>query len=222
MDEKYSEDVVRLLDTWVDGVAGLDKAFNSDDPNEKARPLAAKQLRYFYASLAIVRLLHANGHKNLAHPFMELAEAFHDTAEGIDHPLFAVERGRKPGAQPDTSAVWRIRANICVAMKYLVAGGKTEKEAIEAALRYSKVFERLIRPDSAGLQSSLGSWLKSFANDKAPQVALTVYKDGVADISRYQLSHTGKETQECGEKQLAAAAALAGGFPRKPNRHSDS
>jgi hypothetical protein len=45
-------------------------------------------------------------------------------------------------------------------MKYLLAGGKTEKEAIEA--------------------------------------------------------------EECGEKQLAAAAALAGGFPRKPNRHSDS
>jgi hypothetical protein len=222
MDEKYSEDVVRLLDTWVDCLAGLDKAFNADDPNEKARPLAAKQLRYVYASLAVVRLLHANGHRDLAHPFMELAEAFHDTADGIDHPLFAVEGGRKPGAQPDTSAVWRIRAIICVAMKYLMAGGKTDVEAIEAALQYCQEFERLLRPDSSGLRSSLGAWLKSFASDKAQQVALAVYKAGVADIPKYQLSHTGNETQQHGEKRLREAAELAAGLPSKPNRHSDS
>jgi hypothetical protein len=222
MDEKYPEDIVRLLDTWVDCVAGLDKAFNADDPNEKARPLAGKQLRYFYASLAVARLLQANGHKELAHRFVELAEAFHDKAEGIDHPLFALEQGRRPGAQPDTSAVWRIRANICVAMKYLMAGGKTEVEAIKAALQYGKAFERLTRADSTGLLISLGTWLKSFASDKAPQVALTVYKDGVADITNYQLSHTGKETQEKGEKLLRGAAALAADLPSKPNRHSDS
>ena len=222
MDEKYPQDIVRLLDTWVDCVAGLDKAFNADDPNEKVRPLAGKQLRYFYASLAVARLLQANGHKELAHRFVELAEAFHDKAEGIDHPLFALEQGRRPGAQPDTSDVWRIRANICVAMKYLMAGGKTEDEAIKAALKYRKEYERLTRVDSSGVRASLGTWLKSFASDKAPRVALAVFKAGVADIPQYQLSHTGKETQEHGEKRLRDAAALAADLPLKPNRHSVS
>ena len=222
MDEKYPEDVVRLLDSWVDCIAGIDNAFNCHDPNEQARPLAARQLRYLHASLAVARLLQANGHKKLAHSFVELAEAFSDVAEGINHPLFALEQRRKPGAQPDTSDVWRIRANICVAMNYLMAGGKTEDEAIKAALKYKKEYERLTRADSSGVQTNLGTWLKSFASDKAPQVALAVFKAGVADIPQYQLSHTGKETQEHGEKRLRDAAALAADLPLKPNRHSVS
>jgi hypothetical protein len=226
MEEKYSEDVVRLLASWVDCTAGLDNAFNGEDPNEEARPLAAKQLRYYYANLAIANLLRANGHQDLAHPFIELAEVFYDTAHGIGHPLFTIEQRRKRGGQPDTSAVWRLRARICVAMKYLMAGGMTEDDAIQAASKYRTEFGRLLRPDSSGLPGSLSAWLKEFASDKAQQVALAIYKDGVDDIPKYQLGHTGVEAQREGTKRLKDAARLAADLPSKPkskpNRHSDS
>jgi hypothetical protein len=107
-------------------------------------------------------------------------------------------------------------------MKYLMAGGKTEDEALKSALKYKAEYGRLTRPDSSGLRGSLSTWLKSFASDKAPSVALAVYKAGVADIPKYQLSHTGAETQQHGEKRLRDAATLAEDLPPKPNRHSDS
>jgi hypothetical protein len=202
---------------WDTCVSTLERAFLSTVPQETDQPLATKQIRYFHGSMAVARMLKDTGNSDLAAHFHLLAEALYDLAEGKANPLFEVERGRKRGSPPDVNSVWRIRANVCVAIEYMIAGGKTEEETLEYVFeQHGDQFSRLIRPDSKGLDSSLLTWLKSFRDEAvANDAAQKIFKYSISSIEELREQKTGQQLQQFAKAKLKSAANDSSDLPRK-------
>ena len=191
----------------------LTRAFNEPDtePDAAARPLATEQGRYAIAILAVAALLKNLGQDESADKLHLLSEALQDLADGIRHPFFKIERpAKKGGRSKDTSAVWRIKASVCIGLEFLIASGMTPKDAIVEAMKdRRKKLAKLLRPGTAALKTSLESWRVSFADGSVTnERALDSYKLGISPLKLAQHDCPGK-LQQAGKDIIAKAAERA-------------
>jgi len=200
--EKFAEEIVLVFEA-----ASADSA---------GRPLATVQTRYVLANLALAHLMKSLGKEHIAEQFHLLAEAMQDLVEGLPHPLFKVEvPEKKRGRHPDSSAVWRIRSNVCIGIELLMAGGLDEEAAISLVVKkHKKALGNLLRPN-AEILSSIRTWLKAFANDEVRnEVALSSYKEGLTLLPSLKQKFSGDQFLRAGEtvseKAAQRAAALVG------------
>lgn len=180
-----------------------------------ARPVATRQTQYVLASMAVAALLRDVGERKLAANFHKLAEALQDVVDGIDHPLFRVEKvdrdaAGKRGRQYDTSETWRVRASLCVGIQFLMAGGLSQGNAVSFVIRqHRSQLVNLMRPGS-DLKGSLPTWIKSFATDAVSNdVALSSYKLGMKDLAALLDCRAPADIRKAGERLVASAAASA-------------
>lgn len=196
---------------WERFAGDISRAFYEATDDAITRPLATQQARYTVAIIRVAELLTAVGEKEIANRFYVLAEALNDLVEGIPHPLFKVETPtNKRGRKPDTSAIWRIRSNVCIAIEFMKAGGMTEDDAIaQVSKAHKAALVNLLRPNTE-IKSSIKTWLKSFANDEVRnEVALSSYKHGVAPLSSLRLKFSGDQIRHVGEQLILDAAKWA-------------
>jgi hypothetical protein len=191
---------------WESFLTEVTRAFEAEDTEGEDRPLSLQQIRYVHANMAIAKLLRDLGDRETASKFHLLAEAIHDLAEGNTHPLLKVEK-TKGGRQADISAVWRLRASVCISLKFMIAGGVTDQIAIEsAAKRHRDKLSKLQRPGT-DLVSNLGGWLKKFsADDVSNEMALSAYREGMQLLTLYRAERTGDQIKKAGDDMLAKAA----------------
>lgn len=203
----YDETFFRAWETFADSIALLFKAAESDETD---RPIATAQTRYVLANMALADLFKRIGQVELADRFHLLAEALNDLVEGIPHSLFSIEQPAKAGRRPDTSSVWRVRANLVVGMEYLLASGLSVDDATKhVAKKHRSQLKKLQRP-GADLQKSLATRIKSFAADEVSNdVALGAYKHGMKLLEDNKLSHPPLAIRRVGEKLVETAADRA-------------
>jgi hypothetical protein len=181
------------------------------EQNAQTRPIAAKQKQYMLANLAAAKLLHSIGRPSLAEPFLLLAEALQDQIDKGE----ATKRGRPF----DTTETWRLRAYLCVGIRYLIASDMTQKnsdvkqdDAITSVIReYRTQFQKLLRTRAA-LESSIRTWLKDFATDAITnEVALWAYKEGMRQLEQEIKTPTNGTTtlRQQGKNLIKATAVLA-------------
>ena len=179
----------RILEAVVDLVAELNLAFHGHDPNEAGRPIAAEQLRFMRAIRAVGNLLKSVGQHHLQHPLYELAEALHDLSEGRRHPLFDIDESVRAGrGRPaDFHQLWRLRANLCGGICWLIAAGQTRDEAIKRAVRAHRgALSRLERAGTKKLEEAIGGWLDRLKDptEADDAVAVGLFKDEYADMEK--------------------------------------
>jgi hypothetical protein len=211
-DEEFSLYQPEFFLAWETFVERVERAFESEDvAAEEKRPLALQQTRYVLANMALAHLFKILGRNHTADKFHLLAEAFEDVVNGISHPLFKSEAPvKKVGRRPDTAAVWRVRMNVVIALEYIFAGGGDPDTIVkDVGRRYRRQLARLQRPGT-GLESSLRTWIKSFATDEVRnKVALSSYKDGMGMLQAVKAKHTKEQLKSVGENLLAIAAKRA-------------
>jgi hypothetical protein len=197
----------------------IGRVFNCEVAEQEARPVATKQTRYVLANLAIADLFYDIGQRETAAHFHKLAEALQNVVEGINHPLFKVEKADrdaagKRGRQHDTSETWRIRASLCIGIEFLIASDTDKDNARENAIsfvdrKHRKQLVKLLRPGT-NLKSSLRTWLKTFATDATTnRAALDAYKTGIEGLSAAQTTYTAAQIRSAGERLVSVAAERA-------------
>jgi hypothetical protein len=135
----------KFFAAWQASLEKLKLIFKNGEQDAQTRPIAEKLDQYFRATLEVAELLYASGQRDLAMRFHLLAEALNDAAEGRNPPLFKVEKRR--GRQSDTNEIWRLRANLCIGIQYLIASRMEEDKAITFVDRkYRTQFRKLLRP----------------------------------------------------------------------------
>lgn len=189
-------------------------------PEAVERPIATKQSQYVLANMAIARLMRDVGQTETANHFVTLAEALQDVVEGINHPLFEVQKidkhtAGKRGRKHDTSETWRVRSSLCIGVQFLIAGGLDQDAAVAFVIRkYRLQLTKLLRPGT-DLKSSLPTWLKTFATDATNNdVALSNYKHGMTRLAEYRARQPQSDVRDFGEKLVAMAAADAANLVR--------
>jgi hypothetical protein len=201
----YSSD---FFVAWEKFASEIQRAFNAAADDVGLNPLSMQQVRYSVAIIRVAELLKAVGQKEISDHFYVLAEAMNDLVDGVPHPLFkAGSPSGKRGRKPDTGAVWRIRASVCVGIELLKVGGMDEDDAIKQTAKiHKKDLSRLLRPN-ADLNSSIKTWLKSFANDEIRnEVALSSYKRAMAPLPFLPLRFSGDQIRHAGEQWIKSAA----------------
>jgi hypothetical protein len=204
----------RLLEALVDCVAKLDLAFHGHDPQEAKRPIAARQLRYLSAMRAVGDLLKSAGRADLQHPFYELAEAFHDHTKGRHHTLFDIDDSVRPGrGKPsDRHDVWRLRANLCVGICWLEAGGQTRDDAIKQAVRaHRPQLSKLERSGTRSLEDAIGGWLDRFENPTPGDDtgAVGLFQAGKEESEKLRTVLSAAELEDRGLKYIKGVAQHA-------------
>jgi hypothetical protein len=122
-------DLAEFFIAWATFLEEFQRAFREAPVAEANRPLATQQTRFILAIVAIAKLLRHAGERDMAHTLHPLAEALQDHVDGNQNPLLGIEKPtRKAGRRPDSSAVWRLRSNLCIGLEFMIAGG-TELEA---------------------------------------------------------------------------------------------
>jgi hypothetical protein len=205
------ERVGRVLEAVVDLVAAVDLAFNGQDSREAERPIAAKQLRYSRAMRAVGDLLKSAGRADLQRPFYELAEALHDQAEGRHHTLFDIDDSVRPGRGKgaDRHDVWRLRANLCAGIRWLMAAGQAREDAIKQVVRaHRRQLSKLERSGTKALESAIGGWLDRFEaptpDDNA--VAAALYREEKKEIEARREVMSSAELMAAGLERIREAA----------------
>lgn len=207
----YNAEFFAAWEKFADEIVLVFQAASAD---LELRPIATAQSRYVLANMALAQLMKSIGQRDIADRFHFLAEALQDLVEGTPHPLFKIEATEsRRGRNPDVSAVWRIRANICIGIVFLMAGGMTEDNAIQhVAKTYKEALTKLLRP-GADLKSSIKTWLKSFANDEIRNdVALSVYKTGMEQLEVFKSETTPNRILNVGVHLIEGAAEDAAEF----------
>jgi hypothetical protein len=218
-DRKQAE---RILKALVDLIAELELAFHGHDPQEARRPIAARQLRYLRAMRVVGDLLKSAGQKHLQHPFYELAEAFHDLSEGRRHPFFEIDDSVRPGrGRPaDRHDVWRLRANLCAGIRWLMAAGQTRDAAIKQAVRaHRRALSRLERAGTKTLEEAIGAWLERFENptEADDAVAVGLFQDEIAELEKQRVVLSAAELKDFGNKRIEGVARRASESLKKSN-----
>jgi hypothetical protein len=191
-------------------------AFKMGRASEADQPLATEQVRYVFACMAIAKLSKSVGEDETAGKFHLLAEAMQDVVDGLPHPLFSVEQPKaKGGRRRDTAAMWRTRSSLCVGINFLMDGGNLDQETaikLVAKGHYAQ-FLKLLRP-GADLESSIRTWMKSFATDDVQNVvALESYKLSMSGLPAAKAAFSGSNVREAGERLIADAAERASRLP---------
>jgi hypothetical protein len=188
------------------------------EQHAEAGPVAARQKQYMVATLAVAKLLRTIGKLDAAEPFLSLADAWRDVAERkIQPPLFKVEKAdkhaaAKRGRKFDPTETQRIRAYLCVGIRYLIASDVKEDEAVNFVARnYRTQFQNLLRPKSdPDLKKSIQGWLKKFATDEiSDEDALSIYKEGMGQLKEDKTSVGGPMLRRAGENMIGNTAFKA-------------
>ncbi|MBA2397889.1 MAG: hypothetical protein H0V72_04180 [Bradyrhizobium sp.] len=203
---------------WEAFAEQVQLTFDYGGPDSIEHSIATKQMQYVQASMAVARLLRNIGQREAGGHFHKLAEALQDVVEGINHPLFKVQKLEKPskrGRQNDTSEIWRIRSFLCIGVQFLIVGGLEQDDAVTlVAQRHRMQLTRLTRPGT-NLKSSLPTWLKSFAGDVVTnEAALSSYKVGMRSLDVYKAEKSKNDIRVEGERLVAGAAANASALIR--------
>jgi hypothetical protein len=209
-------DLPEFFIAWVTFLQEFDHAFRDAPVEEASRPLATEQTRYVLAIGAVAKLLRQVGERDKASKFHPLAEALQDHVDGNRNPLLGIEMPTgKAGRRPDTSAVWRLRSNLCIGLEFMIAGGMEPETAIsQIANQHHGKLEKLLRP-GADLKSSIRTWRKSFANDEVTNgAALAIYKEDMKTLQHARAEHLGNEVRKAGEKLVITAAEQSARLPR--------
>lgn len=215
MDQERSIYTPEFFLAWEKMAGSMENAFRYvGDGFEDGRPLALQQTRYVLASMALAQLFKDLGQQEYAANFHVLAEGLQDLVDGIPHPLFKVERSARRGRQGNTSAVWRIQASLCIGLRFMMAGGAAQSDAVASVIKKHKnSLKKLLRP-GAELRTSISSWLKKFeSDDVSNDVALSSYKTGISAIPDAKNKFSGEHLRLVGAKLVAAAAARADQLP---------
>ncbi|EAQ36916.1 hypothetical protein NB311A_07198 [Nitrobacter sp. Nb-311A] len=215
MNDEISMYAPKFFEAWERMVVSIENTFRYvGDSSEEERPRALQQSRYVLASLAVAQLFKDLDQRELASHFHILAEAMQDLVDGIPHPLFKVETQPRRGRHNNTSAVWRIQSSLCVGIRFMIAGGVTEDEAVSFVMKKHKnSFKKLLRP-GAGLRSSINSWLKKFeTEDVSNDIALNAYKIGISRVPEAMDKFPGEHLRAAAEKMVADAATRANQLP---------
>jgi hypothetical protein len=221
-DRKLAEQVLVAV---VDLVTALDLAFNAADPREAERPIAARQLRYFRAMRAVGAFLKEVGKAHLQRRFYELAEALYARSEGHNHRLFEIDesakqRPSKPrhpvelrrGRRPDGPDIWRLRANLCAGIRWLMAGGQRQEEAIQAAVKeHHKSLVKIQRSGTKDLAKAIEGWLTRLENPTPSdnQVAVAIFQNEIAHVEILRRNLSEAELRNMGKGRIEGTAFLA-------------
>ena len=97
-------------------------------------------------------------------------EALSDLEDGVTAPILKA-KGKKP--EPPTSAIWRARAALAIALEYLIEAGISDAKALNEVAKTPGI-EKLLRRKGSGVEASLKNWRvtlreKSVSNDLANQ-----------------------------------------------------
>jgi hypothetical protein len=215
------EHVRRVLQAVVDLTAELDLAFNGQDPQEGGRPIAASQLRYFRAMRAVGNFLRATGERRFQDRFYELAEALYSRSQGQFHSLFAIDDSVKVGhgRRADGHDVWRLRANLCAGIRWLIAADQTKEEekavrlrAIDEVVRkHRKALSKIERPGTKSLESAIGAWLDLFENPTEAEdaVAVALFRDEIEHLKKMRTVLSSAELKEFGLQLIKGVALRA-------------
>lgn len=215
-DETRSLYTEEFFHAWEKMVGSVENALSyQGGVGDQGRPVALQQARYVLTSLAIAQMFKDLQQQELAAHFHILAEAIQDLVDGVPHPLFKPERPPRRGRQNNTSDVWRIQSDVCVGVRFMLAGGVEESAAINHAVKkHKESLKRLLRP-GAELRSSIASWLKKFqTEDVSNDVALAAFKRGVSYIPEAADKFSGERLRLAGEQLIASAAMKASTLPR--------
>ena len=217
----YSLDFFSVWETFTEELTDAFDLGGPDTPGAAAaaeRPLAAEQMRYVLANLAIAKLLKSLDQKDTAAKFHFLAEAWQDTVDGIKRPIFQVERRNCGGRPYDASNIWRLRANLCVGLEFLIASGLDPATAIDFAIRKHKISLAKLQRPKTDINSSLKTWRKSFATENVQNnPALITYKDGIGLIEEIKSFKSSLEIRQMGERLIAKAANSAARLTQNPS-----
>jgi hypothetical protein len=219
------EQAVRALEALVGLVAELNLAFGAQDSQEAKRPVAARQLRYVFAMRAIGTFLKGIGEAHLQLRFFELAEALHGLSKGYHHRLFEIDESakRKPakprhplelrrGRRPDGPNLWRLRANLCIGIRWLVASGKDLRTAIDDTIEvHNKSLVKLKRPGTKYLAKAIEAWLTDFENPTPSddQVAVAMFQEGIAELEALRPHMAQSELQGMAKRLIEGTALRA-------------
>jgi hypothetical protein len=219
------EQVLRSLEAMVGLVAELNLAFGAQDSQEAERPIAARQLRYAFALRAIGTFLKEIGQAHLQLRLFELAEALVGRTRGHHHRLFEVDESakRKPakprhplelrrGRRPDGPNLWRLRANLCIGIRWLVASGEDLKKAIaDTVTDHNKNLVKIERPGTKNLAKAIEAWLTDFENPTPSDdpVAVGMFQAGIAELEALRPHMAQSELQGMAKRLIDGTALLA-------------
>jgi hypothetical protein len=208
------EQAERALEAMIGLVAELNLAFGGQNSQAAQRPIAATQLRYFFAMRAIGTFLKEIGQAHLQHRFFELAEALHGLSIGHSFPLLEMEESVKPrrGSRVDRPDIWRLRAGLCVGIRWVIKGGQTREETIRKTVRkHRRQLSKIERPGTKDLGKAIDAWLTRFENptETDDTVAVALFKDGVAQLAALSRDFANAALKDWGEKLIAGAALHA-------------
>jgi hypothetical protein len=217
--------VERILEAWADLVAEMDLSFNGQVPQEAERPLATTQLRYFRSMRAIGTFLKATGQARLQFPFYELAEAFYSISQGHRCRIFEIDESAKPrpsqpqnpeelrrGRRPDGPNIWRLRANLCAGIRWLMAGGKSQQEAINAVVKdHHKSLVKIQRSGTRDLAKAIEAWLTRLENPvpSDDSVAVALFQDEIAHLKALRVNLSQAELTSMGKGLIKGTALRA-------------
>jgi hypothetical protein len=208
-------DLPEFFIAWATFLQEIKSAVRQAPMEEATRPLATMQTRAVLLNMATAKLLKAVGERDAASVLHQCAEALQDVVDGIPHSLFNIEEpAAKAGRRRDTSAVWRIRSNLCLGLEYMIAGGMKSEAAIDQiAKQHRTTLVKLHRPGT-DLKSSIRTWRKSFTSYEVTNtVALAVHRDGMNNLKSAMARYSGDEIKAVGEKLVMAAAERSARLP---------
>ncbi|MEY9153371.1 hypothetical protein [Bradyrhizobium japonicum] len=184
------------------------QAFERADQEDQSAP--QMQAAYSLASVAVMHLLTAIGEEELGHRFQALSEAFHDLRMGTVAPLFKPPTSSgKRGQKNDRSALWRVRAKVCMGVRLLEEGGLEQQDAIKHVLKYRKEFQRIQRTGSE-LSTAVKNWVKLFQTFAVSDAAASSdYKDFLNDIPGVRAHLSGDQRIDFGKLFIKGAAGEA-------------
>lgn len=156
-------------------------------------PSTIEQERKCY-ELALLGVAHfikdMTGNKEHATKLVELASALSDLGAGTVRPLLLpVQTKTRP---PDGSDIWRVRANVALAIVALVHAGEPRKVAADWAARKFPDLKKLANETrrTRGLSDSIVCWYDSFRRGKVKNVeAANIFNDdSIQDLARLTVS----------------------------------
>jgi hypothetical protein len=146
----------------------------------------------------------------------------HDLSEGRRHPFFEMDESVRPGrGRPaDIHQVWRLRANLCAGICWLMAAGQTRDEAIKRAVRaHRRALSRLERAGTKTLEEAIAAWIERLENptEADDAVAVALFKDEIAELEKQRVVLSAAELKDFGSKRIEGVARRASAFLKKSN-----
>ena len=156
---------------WFDlaRIALFDKlAETMSKPFTASLALSARRSRFGGSMLALANYLQAADRGEWAAEVRNWAAMILDLNEGIQDDLFLVSR--PPGKPGDSTGLWLMRCQVCLAMKVLMKAGYRKKKAAAHYIAASADLAHL-RQSAASVQDAVAAWFTAFSKSEVRSVA---------------------------------------------------